>query len=106
MAERHIELLEDGGTIVQGEIMATDNEVSAAISYIQNEYSMNAIILYTNMLNANSHASFQIKTSRYNALSFVPRALFEQFRRIANMYFLVLGAIMLIGQYTGARWTG
>jgi hypothetical protein len=33
-------------------------------------------------------ASNGIKTSRYNLISFVPVNLFEQFRRLANFYFL------------------
>lgn len=31
-----------------------------------------------------------IKTSKYNLLSFLPLNLFEQFRRLANAYFLFL----------------
>lgn len=31
-----------------------------------------------------------IKTSKYNVLSFLPLNLFEQFRRLANAYFLFL----------------
>ncbi len=32
--------------------------------------------------------SNQIKTSRYTAITFIPVNLFEQFRRLANFYFL------------------
>ena len=39
----------------------------------------------------------QVVTSRYNAVTFIPRALFEQFRRVANLYFLVQGIIMIVG---------
>lgn len=31
-----------------------------------------------------------IKTAKYNLLSFLPLNLFEQFRRLANAYFLFL----------------
>lgn len=34
-----------------------------------------------------------ISTTKYNVVSFLPKALFEQFRRVANLYFL-LGAIL------------
>ncbi|OMO65911.1 Cation-transporting P-type ATPase [Corchorus olitorius] len=34
-----------------------------------------------------------ISTTKYNFLTFLPRALFEQFRRVANFYFL-LGAVL------------
>jgi magnesium-transporting ATPase (P-type) len=43
-----------------------------------------------------------IITSRYTLLTFFPKSVFEQFRRLANVYFLVLGIIALIGQETKA----
>lgn len=41
-----------------------------------------------------------IVTTRYTMLSFFPKSLFEQFRRLANVYFLVLGCIAAIGMAT------
>ena len=41
-----------------------------------------------------------IITSKYTWWSFVPKSLFEQFRRIANFYFLVLSIIQMIGYHT------
>jgi hypothetical protein len=41
-----------------------------------------------------------IVTTRYTVLSFFPKSLFEQFRRLANVYFLVLGCIAAIGVAT------
>ncbi|KAJ8601116.1 hypothetical protein CTAYLR_008823 [Chrysophaeum taylorii] len=41
-----------------------------------------------------------IKTSKYNAVTFVPRSLFEQFRRTANQYFLLISILMILGSYT------
>ena len=38
-----------------------------------------------------------VKTSKYTALSFVPLALLEQFRRFANAYFLFISILMIIG---------
>ncbi|CAF1301656.1 unnamed protein product [Adineta ricciae] len=32
----------------------------------------------------------RIKTTRYNILTFIPKNLFEQFRRVANIYFAIL----------------
>lgn len=34
-------------------------------------------------------------TSKYSAVNFVPKSLFEQFRRIANFYFLVISLLQL-----------
>lgn len=41
-----------------------------------------------------------ITTSRYTLISFIPKCLLEQFRRLANVYFLVIGVIAAIGYYT------
>jgi hypothetical protein len=41
----------------------------------------------------------RISTSKYSLISFVPRSLFEQFRRVANIYFLVISILMIIGTY-------
>ncbi|GMS82166.1 hypothetical protein PENTCL1PPCAC_4341, partial [Pristionchus entomophagus] len=45
-----------------------------------------------------------IKTSKYNALTFVPVNLFEQFRRIANTYFLILLVLQFIPQISSVSW--
>ncbi|XP_047317013.1 probable phospholipid-transporting ATPase 4 [Impatiens glandulifera] len=36
-----------------------------------------------------------ISTTKYNFLTFLPKALFEQFRRVANIYFLLAAALSL-----------
>ncbi len=36
------------------------------------------------------HATNEIHTSRYTIITFLPRNLFMQFSRIANLYFLVM----------------
>ena len=41
-----------------------------------------------------------IVPSRYNIFTFLPKSLFEQFRRLANVYFLVLGIIAAVGAST------
>ncbi|CAG7723622.1 unnamed protein product [Allacma fusca] len=38
----------------------------------------------------------QIKTSRYSLLNFIPKNLFEQFRRVANFYFLCMSVIQMV----------
>jgi magnesium-transporting ATPase (P-type) len=44
----------------------------------------------------------KISTSKYNVFTFLPIAVKEQFRRVANMYFLIIGIIMAIGWYSPA----
>lgn len=41
-----------------------------------------------------------VKNSKYTVLSFLPKSIFEQFRRLANVYFLAMGFLMLLGTYT------
>lgn len=36
-----------------------------------------------------------IKTSKYTLVNFIPKNLFEQFRRLANFYFLVISFIQV-----------
>lgn len=48
-------------------------------------------------------ASNRISTTKYNVLSFLPKFLFDQFRRLANLFFLF---IVLIEQIPGISPTG
>ncbi|CAN0906826.1 Probable phospholipid-transporting ATPase 4 [Linum grandiflorum] len=41
------------------------------------------------------YCSNYISTTKYNVLSFLPKALFEQFRRVANIYFLLAACLSL-----------
>ncbi|KAG5175854.1 hypothetical protein JKP88DRAFT_337379 [Tribonema minus] len=41
-----------------------------------------------------------IKTSKYTLINFLPRSIFEQFRRLGNQYFLLLVILMMLGTYT------
>ncbi|XP_062093631.1 probable phospholipid-transporting ATPase 4 [Humulus lupulus] len=36
-----------------------------------------------------------LSTTKYNVVSFLPKAMFEQFRRVANLYFLLAAALSL-----------
>ncbi|KAA8529233.1 hypothetical protein F0562_033968 [Nyssa sinensis] len=40
-----------------------------------------------------NYAVNYVRTTKYTAASFLPKALFEQFRRVANFYFLVTGIL-------------
>ena len=45
---------------------------------------------------ANAHyCSNVVVTSKYTVVSFVPKNLYEQFRRFANIYFLVISALQV-----------
>ncbi|NXF33768.1 AT8B1 ATPase, partial [Nyctibius bracteatus] len=50
------------------------------------------------------YAGNAIKTYKYNAITFLPLNLFEQFKRAANFYFLVLLILQLIPQITTLSW--
>ena len=39
-----------------------------------------------------------ISTTRYNLWNFLPKSIFEQFRRLANVFFLLMSALMLLGK--------
>ncbi|EJT98292.1 phospholipid-translocating P-type ATPase [Dacryopinax primogenitus] len=44
----------------------------------------------------------KIRTSKYTILSFIPKNLFEQFRRVANIYFLVLVVFQVFPMFGSA----
>ncbi|KAJ8338934.1 hypothetical protein SKAU_G00357200 [Synaphobranchus kaupii] len=45
-----------------------------------------------------------IKTYKYNALTFIPLNLYEQFKRAANLYFLALLILQIIPEITTLPW--
>uniref|UniRef100_A0A8B9YYY1 Phospholipid-transporting ATPase n=1 Tax=Buteo japonicus TaxID=224669 RepID=A0A8B9YYY1_9AVES len=50
------------------------------------------------------YAANAIKTYKYNPITFLPLNLFEQFKRAANFYFLVLLILQSIPQITTLSW--
>ncbi|XP_013765295.1 phospholipid-transporting ATPase FetA-like, partial [Pundamilia nyererei] len=50
------------------------------------------------------YANNAIKTSKYNIFTFLPFNLFEQFKRLANAYFLFLLILQLIPQISSLSW--
>ncbi|KAL6011004.1 putative phospholipid-transporting ATPase 9 [Asimina triloba] len=48
------------------------------------------------------YASNYVSTTKYNLATFLPKSLFEQFRRVANIYFLIAGCLALtpLGPYS------
>ncbi|KAM9328937.1 phospholipid-transporting ATPase IC-like isoform 2-T2 [Gastrophryne carolinensis] len=51
------------------------------------------------------YAGNSIKTYKYNPLTFLPLNLFEQFKRAANAYFLVLLILQAIPQISTVSWS-
>ena len=41
-----------------------------------------------------------VRTYKYNLLNFFPKSMFEQMRRTANQYFLLICIMMFLGTYT------
>uniref|UniRef100_A0A8C9AJF2 Phospholipid-transporting ATPase n=1 Tax=Prolemur simus TaxID=1328070 RepID=A0A8C9AJF2_PROSS len=50
------------------------------------------------------YANNAIKTYKYNAFTFLPVSLFEQFKRAANMYFLVLLILQSVPEISTLAW--
>uniref|UniRef100_A0A2K6LJ11 Phospholipid-transporting ATPase n=1 Tax=Rhinopithecus bieti TaxID=61621 RepID=A0A2K6LJ11_RHIBE len=50
------------------------------------------------------YANNAIKTYKYNVFTFIPMNLFEQFKRAANLYFLILLILQAIPQISTLAW--
>ncbi|XP_064150536.1 phospholipid-transporting ATPase IC isoform X1 [Loxodonta africana] len=50
------------------------------------------------------YATNAIRTYKYNVFTFLPLNLFEQFKRVANFYFLILLILQTIPQITTLAW--
>eukprot|EP00158_Paraphelidium_tribonemae_P005958 Partr_v1_DN27603_c3_g1_i2_m65322 putative ATPase, class VI, type len=83
----------------------TSDDYSAKGSFAFPPASDNARLIYMNlqppdeyterhMAQCKHYSPNVIRTRKYNIISFIPKNLFEQFRRIANFYFL---ALVLLG---------
>ncbi|GLD99817.1 hypothetical protein PINS_up008545 [Pythium insidiosum] len=46
-------------------------------------------------LGADRYHSNIVRTSKYSLINFIPKSLFEQFRRVANFYFLIISLLQL-----------
>lgn len=65
-----------------------DEDARNGIRYIQlNHHELNA---------RSNFVSNQLRTAKYTPINMIPKALFEQFRRFANFYFLVIACISFI----------
>uniref|UniRef100_A0A673YH31 Phospholipid-transporting ATPase n=1 Tax=Salmo trutta TaxID=8032 RepID=A0A673YH31_SALTR len=59
---------------------------------------------YLLCLKKSKYSGNGIKTYKYNALTFIPLNLFEQFKRVANLYFLALLILQIIPEITTLPW--
>ncbi|CAH2292326.1 phospholipid-transporting ATPase IK [Pelobates cultripes] len=50
------------------------------------------------------YADNSIKTSKYNVLTFIPLNLFEQFHRVANIYFLFIIILQMVPAISTVPW--
>ncbi|XP_041060874.1 phospholipid-transporting ATPase IC-like isoform X2 [Carcharodon carcharias] len=55
-------------------------------------------------LKKRKYAGNEIKTSKYNIITFLPRNLFEQFQRIANFYYLLICILQAIPAIATLPW--
>ncbi|XP_069483144.1 phospholipid-transporting ATPase IC [Ambystoma mexicanum] len=51
------------------------------------------------------YAGNEIKTSKYNPITFLPMNMFEQFKRAANAYFLALLILQAIPEISSVSWS-
>lgn len=47
----------------------------------------------TSMNSSNNYISNRVHTTKYTLMTFLPKNLFEQFRRVANIYFLIISVL-------------
>uniref|UniRef100_A0A8C7XDE0 Phospholipid-transporting ATPase n=1 Tax=Oryzias sinensis TaxID=183150 RepID=A0A8C7XDE0_9TELE len=78
-------------------VCAVDVKANNRFNYLFGGLIFNFIFESTNANNA-------IRTSKYNIFTFLPLNLFEQFRRLANAYFLFLLILQMIPQVSSLSW--
>ncbi|RXH93004.1 hypothetical protein DVH24_013580 [Malus domestica] len=66
------------------------------IQILKNFPSMNSF--YTNQVGTYIHMMSSFRTAKYSVLTFLPRNLFEQFHRVAYIYFLVIAVLNQLTQ--------
>jgi magnesium-transporting ATPase (P-type) len=78
-------------------LLFVDEDTSSRIDNVHSEVKTRLIHVNNPMANAPfKYRKNKISTTKYNLISFIPKNLFEQFRRIANLYFLFIAILQLI----------
>ena len=67
-----------------------DDDKSTRTAYIRAD----STTYPSDKVNANA-----ISTTKYSLITWLPKSLWEQFRRIANVYFLLISILMIIGDF-------
>uniref|UniRef100_A0A803MB35 Phospholipid-transporting ATPase n=1 Tax=Chenopodium quinoa TaxID=63459 RepID=A0A803MB35_CHEQI len=78
--------------------LAIQNRLTTAdrISSWGIQCSVNCVLCQAGVPGSTDHLFFQgnsVSTTKYNVLTFLPKGLFEQFRRVANLYFLTISIL-------------
>jgi phospholipid-transporting ATPase len=68
------------------------NRFNSEVNLSSHKFFINDKISY----NLTSHKTNKIKTTKYNFITFIPKALFYQFQKLANIYFLIIAIIQSI----------
>lgn len=81
---------------------STDDTDTKAANYVAADASSHDIasVRRVDIGETSPHIDNTVTTSKYTIVSFLPLALFGQFRRFANLYFLLGGLLMLFGERT------
>ncbi|KAG1671350.1 hypothetical protein FOA52_002960 [Chlamydomonas sp. UWO 241] len=61
--------------------------------------------IHVNRANTGKYKSNETSTTKYNLITFLPKALFEQYRRVANWYFTIVAALSLTAFSPVRPWT-
>lgn len=61
--------------------------------------SVNQRVIYLNRAQRHKFCNNKISTAKYSFISFLPKFLFEQFRRYANIFFLFIALLQVIILY-------
>uniref|UniRef100_A0A4W3HID0 Phospholipid-transporting ATPase n=1 Tax=Callorhinchus milii TaxID=7868 RepID=A0A4W3HID0_CALMI len=80
------------------------NEYTWKVKANDKDFYDNLIVKKYGIFTESKYAGNSIRTYKYNLITFLPLNLFEQFKRAANAYFLVLLILQIIPQITTLPW--